>query len=174
MGYLIETERLGLRELVIEDARDVASYLLDRESMKYYDQEFHPGDEAAWISKNIARYMKDGFGLWAVIRKEDGAFVGDCGITMQNIDGKLLPEVGFHTVPSLRRKGYAAEAAAASVKHIARLRRFPAVYSYCRKDNAPSRGVMRKIGMRFLKEYSIGPRSHVVYSIDTWRFADSD
>lgn len=174
MGYLIETERLGLRELVIEDSHDVARFLLDKDSMKFYDREFHPGDEAAWISKNIARYMKDGFGLWAVVRKEDGAFVGDCGITMQNIDGKLLPEVGFHTVPSQRRKGYAAEAATAAVKHIATTRRFSAVYSYCRKDNAASRGVMRKIGMRFLKEYSIGPTSQVVYSMDTWRFADAN
>ena len=39
---------------------------------------------------------KYGFGLWAVVLKETGAFIGDCGIFIQNIDGEMLPEIGYH------------------------------------------------------------------------------
>lgn len=37
-----------------------------------------------------------GFGLWAVVLKETGELIGDCGLTMQNVDGVILPEIGYH------------------------------------------------------------------------------
>ena len=48
-----------------------------------------------WISKNIERYRDFGFGLWAVVLKETGGMIGDCGITMQCINGRIKPEIGY-------------------------------------------------------------------------------
>lgn len=166
MPFLIETERLGLRELTLGDAENVARFLLDRQAMRYYDTFYLSGDETAWIQSNIKRYRKDGFGLWAMIRKADGAFIGDCGITLQDIEGERLPEVGYHVIREYQRKGYATGAAAASLEYAFREFRFPALYSYCRPDNLPSRGVMEKIGMKFLKEYSSSGRDHAVYRME--------
>jgi RimJ/RimL family protein N-acetyltransferase len=166
MPFLIETERLGLRELMLGDAENVARFLLDQQAMRYYDRVYSSGDETAWIKSNLERYRKDGFGLWAMIRKADGAFLGDCGITLQDIEGEKLPEVGYHVIREYQRKGYASEAAAASLDYAFREFRFPAVFSYCRPDNHPSRGVMEKIGMRFLKEYSSCGRDHAVYRME--------
>src|SRR5512145_3079173 len=154
MSFLIETERLGLRELTLADAENVARFLLDRQAMRYYDRVYSNGDETAWIKGNLERYRKDGFGLWGMVRTADGAFIGDCGITLQNIEGETLPEVGYHVIREYQRKGYASEAARASLEYAFREFGFPAVYSYCRPDNLPSRGVMEKIGMKFLKEYA--------------------
>lgn len=38
----------------------------------------------------MGRYESEGFGLWAVVLKETGEMIGDCGITMQNIHGQML------------------------------------------------------------------------------------
>ncbi len=37
--------------------------------------------------------------------------IGDCGLTMQNINGSILPEIGYHIAKAHQRRGYAAEAA---------------------------------------------------------------
>lgn len=48
-----------------------------------------------WIEWNIQNYKECGFGLWSVVLIETNKLIGDCGITIQNIDGKLLPETGI-------------------------------------------------------------------------------
>lgn len=70
--------------------------MLNKHSMRYYNRVFTEPDVKQWIENNLRRYKDDGFGLWAVIRKDDDVFWGDCGVTMQNIDHELLPEIGFH------------------------------------------------------------------------------
>lgn len=42
-----------------------------------------------------------------------GKLIGDCGITIQNIDGELLPEIGYHIHKDFWRQGFATEAATA-------------------------------------------------------------
>lgn len=64
--------------------------------MKHYPYTFDEKRVKNWIAKNIERYNIFGFGLWAVILKETGQFIGDCGITMQNINGSINPEIGYH------------------------------------------------------------------------------
>ena len=56
-----------------------------------------------------------GFGLWAVILKEGNEFIGDCGITMQEVEGQSLPEIGYHIIKEYCRRGYASEAANACI-----------------------------------------------------------
>ena len=42
-----------------------------------------------------------------------GEMIGDCGLTLQLIDGEMLPEIGYHIRANCQRKGYAKEAASA-------------------------------------------------------------
>jgi RimJ/RimL family protein N-acetyltransferase len=48
-----------------------------------------------WIDWTLRNYEQHGFGLW-VIETHAGEFVGDCGLTMQEVEGELLVEVGWH------------------------------------------------------------------------------
>jgi RimJ/RimL family protein N-acetyltransferase len=164
-SFLFETDRLALRELVPSDAVDLARVLSDPESMAHYPKPFTADEVRAWIDRNIDRYARDGFGLWAVIRKADGAFLGDCGITLQNIDGEILPEVGFHIIGEYRRRGYASEAAIASIRYARERYGLGTIWSYCAAGNQASQGVMRKIGMTFAKRYATAEGEKAAYSI---------
>ena len=92
----IDTERLFLREMTPEDFNALYAVLADSDIMQYYPYTFDEARVKNWISKNIERYHVFGFGLWAVCLKSTGEMIGDCGLTMQNIGGTILPEIGYH------------------------------------------------------------------------------
>jgi RimJ/RimL family protein N-acetyltransferase len=154
MECILETQRLYLRELTRNDAVNLSLVLSDKGSMIHYPHELSLTEVGEWIDRNINRYKNDGFGLWAVIRKEDNQFLGDCGITLQNIDNKILPEIGFHIISEYCKMGYATEAAGACKDYATRTLGFRSVYSYSRFSNIASQRVSQKIGMKKIKTYS--------------------
>ena len=106
--------------------------LADPEIMQHYPYTFDEERVKAWIERNMKRYKDNGFGLWAVCLKETGEMIGDCGLTLQNIDGEMLPEIGYHIRKDCQRKGYAKEAASAVLKWAFENTEYLAFYSYCK------------------------------------------
>jgi RimJ/RimL family protein N-acetyltransferase len=155
MDSIIETKRLFLRNLTLDDVANLSLVLSDKESMNYYPHAFSADEVKKWIERNIERYKNDGFGLWAVIRKEDNQFLGDCGITLQNIDGDTLPEIGFHIIKTFCNKGYATEAAESCKRYAIDVLGFKSVYSYSEIGNKPSQKVSSKIGMKIVKTFKM-------------------
>lgn len=88
MDKILETERLVLRKLTQEDFTDLCKILKDKEVMYAYEHAFEDDEAHDWLDRQIMRYKNDGFGLWAVILKENGEFIGQCGITMQEWEEK--------------------------------------------------------------------------------------
>lgn len=150
---MIETERLILREYKREDFDALYEIMSDPQTMEHYPAPFSQEKTRGWIEWNLDNYKKYGFGLWAVVLKETGQFIGDCGITIQNIDGEQLPEIGYHINRKFQRKGYAKEAASAVRDWAFANTDYPALYSYCKYTNAASIKTAESIGMKFLKEY---------------------
>lgn len=93
---VIETERLLLREMTETDYDALYRVLADSDIMQHYPYTFDEARVRGWISRNIERYSIFGFGLWAVCLKETGEMIGDCGLTMQMINGQIKPEIGYH------------------------------------------------------------------------------
>ena len=91
--------------------------------------------------------------LWAVILKETGEFIGDCGITMQNIDGELLPEIGYHIHKKYWRRGYGSEAARAVRDWAFENTTYDCLYSYMKYTNIGSSSTAIANGMNKVKEY---------------------
>ena len=149
----IITDRLFLREMKPDDFQALFRVLGDPETMWHYPYTFDGQHVRDWIERNIKRYRKDGFGLWAVCLKDTGEMIGDCGLTLQNINGETLPEIGFHIRRDCQRKGYAREAAGAVRDWAFRNTDNPALYSYCRYTNGPSIKTAESIGMHFVCEY---------------------
>ena len=162
----IETKRLVLRELTRDDLADLHEILSDPESMQHYPEPFTREKSQRWIEWNLENYATYGFGLWAVILKDQNLFLGDCGITMQCIDGKLEPEIGYHINRAHTGKGYATEAARACREYAFDVLKFPKVYSYMKDTNIASQKVALKNGMKLVMELPEGTnKTTMVYAI---------
>ena len=150
---LIETDRLILRELTHDDLAAWYEILSDPVTMQHYPAPFDIAKTERWINWNIENYATFGFGLFAVILKESGKFIGDCGITMQNINGKIKPEIGYHIHKDYQRRGFASEAAKACRDFIFENTTFNAVWSYMKHTNIASYTVALKNGMTLVEQY---------------------
>ena len=134
------TERLRFREMVEADLDEMAALLGDPEVMRYYPRPRTRDEALRWIEWNRRSYAQHGFGLW-VVETHDGAFVGDCGLTWQPLDGDQVLEVGYHVVSALQGRGYATEAARACVDLALGPIGEPLVVAIINPENAPSRRV---------------------------------
>lgn len=149
----IETDRLILREMTVEDLPALSCVLGDRDTMKYYPYALDKQRVRRWIDVNMERYQMFGFGLLAVCLKESGELIGDCGLTMQEIDRLIRPEIGYHIRKDKQRQGYAAEAARAVRDWAFAHTPFGRLYSYMTSANIPSQKTAMAYGCRFLYEY---------------------
>lgn len=153
MKVILETERLFLREMNMEDFDALYAVLADSAIMQHYPYTFDEKRVGEWIERNMNRYEENGFGLWSVCLKDTGEMIGDCGLTLQNIDGEMLPEIGYHIRVDCQHRGYAKEAAGAVRDWAFQKTEYPALYSYCKFTNIASIKTAEAIGMHFDKEY---------------------
>lgn len=147
------TQRLLLREMQTADFDALYAVLADPEIMQHYPYRFDEARVRAWIARNQARYRENGFGLWAVCRRDTGEMIGDCGLTLQQINGETLPEIGYHIRRDCQRMGCAKEAARAVLEWAFQHTDYPALYSSCKYTNIASYRTAEAIGMRFAFEY---------------------
>ncbi|PLR98438.1 GNAT family N-acetyltransferase [Bacillus sp. T33-2] len=159
---IIETDRLYLRELVLDDKNELSKVLSDPESMQYYPEPFNKERVENWIRWNINNYKKFNHGLWTVILKDGEKFIGDCGITMQTIDNETVPEIGFHIIKEFWNKGYATEAAIACKNYAFEVLNYPRIFSYTTITNVPSQKVAQKMGMDTYKIFENNGEQHIV------------
>ena len=92
---ILQSERLFLRVLEITDKKELSDILQDTSVMYAYEHAFSDEEVHQWLHTQLFNYKTYGFGLWAVIEKQTGAFIGQCGITMQKCHNTLIPEIGY-------------------------------------------------------------------------------
>ncbi|NLW69491.1 MAG: GNAT family N-acetyltransferase [Eubacteriaceae bacterium] len=148
-----ETERLILREMGEEDFEALYGIFSDEATMAHYPSAFDEKKVHEWISWNKENYAVFGFGLWAVVLKECGRVIGDCGVTMQFINGRIKPEIGYHINKDYWNRGLASEAARAVRDYIFVNTPFNALYSYMKYTNKASSRVAQKCGMTLCDVY---------------------
>ena len=159
---VLETARLRLREYTPQDFPALLAILSDPVTMQHYPKPYDEAGTTRWIDWNLNNSREYGFGLWAVERKQTGTLIGDCGITMQKIDGELLPEIGYHIHKDFWRQGYGSEAARAVRDWAFTHRQFDRLYSYMKHTNVGSYSTAAAIGMRKIKEYP-DPVDEILY-----------
>lgn len=164
---ILETERLLLREMGQSDFPALCKMLQDREVMYAYEHAFEHAEAQAWLDRQTERYRKDGFGLWAVVLKETGEMIGQCGLTMQDCGGQWVVEVGYLFQKAFWHRGYAAEAAIACKEYAFTELGVKEVYSIIRDTNIASQKVAERNGMTkkggFVKHYYGVGMPHLIY-----------
>jgi ribosomal-protein-alanine N-acetyltransferase len=165
MHIVLETPRLILREFVPDDADALARVLSDPETMRYYPAPFDRAGVGQWIICNLRRYLANGHGLWALDLKSSGEMIGDCGITLQDVDGEPLPEIGYHLRRDLWGQGLASEAACACLDYGFTQLKADLLISLVRPENVPSCKVAERNGMKIWKETMRQGLLHSVYRV---------
>ncbi len=139
------TDRLTLRELSLDDVDSMFEVLGDAIAMEHYPAPKTRVETWAWIEWARDSYERNGFGLWAVERSADGAFLGDCGPMLQPVENELVPEIGYHIIRREWGHGYATEASTACRDLVLGRLGFPRVVSIVAPENLASRRVAEKV-----------------------------
>ena len=166
---IAETERLYLRELNEYDFNALREILQDQETMYAYEGAFSNDETRDWLNRQIARYQKWGYGLWAVILKENKKLIGQCGLTLQPWKESEVLEIGYLFNRAYWRKGYAIEAARACKKYAFEVLHATEICSIIRDTNIASQNVALKNGMSkadsWIKHYKGADMLHYRYMI---------
>ena len=166
---ILETRRLVLREMRQSDFQDLAEILQNPKVMYAYEHDFSDNDVQIWLNRQIERYKKYGFGLWAIILKETKVMIGQAGLTMQPYKNTEVLEIGYLLKENFWHYGYAKEAACGCKKYAFEHLKKDKVYSIMKADNLSSIKVAESIGMNkedeFITQYYNGDMLHFLYSV---------
>jgi [ribosomal protein S5]-alanine N-acetyltransferase len=149
---VLETDRLVLRWLAVEDADFILALVNDPAWLRFIgDKGVHTLADARnyLLSGPIAMYRRFGFGLNLVSRKPDGASIGICGLIKR--DSLEDVDIGFAFLPTYRVQGYAREAAAATIAHGTRTFGLQRIVAIATPENAASIKLLNNIGFNFEK-----------------------
>ena len=176
---IIETPRLLLREMTAADRPDLCMILQDKEVMYAYNGPFSDEEVNGWLERQTGRYREWGYGLWAVVLKQTGEMIGQCGVTRQLWNGEEMLEVGYLFRHSHWHQGYATEAARACMEYAFNILGASEVCSIIRDNNIPSQRVALRNGMRkaegvMVKHYRGAEMPHWLYLTTREEFSDTD
>ena len=165
MTWHLETERLSLRPMTAADVDALVPVLGDPHSMRFYPRPFDRAMVERWVARTVERYGADGFGLLAVVERATGEVIGDCGPTLQDVDGESFVELGWHVRADRQGRGFATEAATACRDQAWATLAPPRLISLVRPENVPSWSVARRLGFVAWRGTVRVGMAHVVWSL---------
>lgn len=149
---MIDTKRLTLRPLTLDDASFYLRLLNDPSFLENIgDKGVRDLDGAreAMQAGPIAMQAQLGYSLWMVIRKEDGASIGMCGLIKRD----TLPDtdIGYAYLPAYWGQGYAWEAASAAMAYGRDVVGLPRLLGIVSPGNTASAELLKKLGMHYVE-----------------------
>lgn len=168
MKILIETERLLLREITLDDKEEMFQLHSNSNVQKYTGdllvESIEEMEQA--IQTRIQNYKKYGYGRWATFLKNGMQFVGWAGLA-------YLPEfdeidLGYRFLPKYWGMGFATEASHAILTYGFDKLELRRIIAIAVKENKASIRVMEKVGMEFDKfaPYELGGEDVAWYWCD--------
>ncbi len=147
---ILETERLTLREVTLEDDTFVCELLNEPVYLRSIGDKGVRSDEDARKYISIgpqASYARYGFGLWRMALKESDIPVGMCGLLQR--EGMEHTDLGYAVLARYHGRGYAHEACVATLAHARNLLKLGTLQAVTALENPASIGLLEKLGFRF-------------------------
>lgn len=165
MYFIIETNRLLLREFILDDAEKFYQLNLNPNVIRYTgNTAFKSIDEAKKYLENYNDYEKNGYGRWAVINKKTTEFIGWCGLKYGELGNQT--DIGFRFFQEVWNKGYATESANASLKFGFETLKLKRIIGRAMKENTASINVLVKIGLVYETDCMFENKEAVIYKIE--------
>lgn len=165
MKPVLETPRLLLREMSLDDLDFVAAMLGHPEVMRFWPKSFSREESADWIRRQQERYAKDGHGYWLALDKSKRQPIGQAGLLAQEIDGVAEVGLGYIIHRPFWRQGFATEAAAGCRDYAFEWLGKQRVIVLVRPENMLSQGVALKLGMKLEKRTMFAGFEHLVFTV---------
>lgn len=164
--FPLETERLSIRPLTLEDLEGFHQVFGDEEVMARIPSGVsrdldHSRERLEWL---IRHQEVHGFSLWGVVEKSSGELIGDCGLVYVEGVGPDI-ELAYHLRRDRWGNGYVTEAARRCVHHGLKELQIPRIIALTDHDHFVSRRVMEKVGMVHEGETHAYGKEMVVYAI---------
>ena len=147
--HSLNTQRLLLRAWSEDDRAPFAEMMASPDFNRYMPGPFDRAESDAMFNQIQEHLALHGFGLWALELPGEASFIGSVGLTIPRVKMPFSPcvEIGWRIHPRHWNRGYATEAAEASVHHGFNELELDEVVSFTVSENLSSRRVMEKIGM---------------------------
>jgi RimJ/RimL family protein N-acetyltransferase len=149
----IETKRLVLRMLGLDDFEDYAAMLADPSCFRFSERGPMTRDEA-WVRllRHVGHWALMGWGQFGLFEKTSGRFVGEAGLANFNRGfgpgWDELPEGGWSVAGWAQGQGYATEAMQAAIGWVEERLGSESMVCLIHAENAPSLRVAEKLGFR--------------------------
>ncbi len=169
----LESARLTTRFLKPEDAIIWADFFKDKEAAEFipaYGLTANEDRAKLWIDRQLNRYAENRLGLQALIDKTTNQMVGQCGVLVQEVDGKTEIEVGYHIFKKYWGQGYAPEAAKLFIDYAFKNMLAESVISIIATENIKSQRVAEKNGLVREKQTTFGGFDVFIYRINKSAF----
>lgn len=146
--FEIETSRLRLRHLCLDDLDDLFRIYSNPEVMKYVGSA-RTKDETQAALVSMIKHWEHGFGMWATIYKDSGKLIGRCGLCF--LDNTPEVELGYTLDKPFWNMGLATEASLVSLKYGFEEIGLERIVAIAKPENIASQRVMQKVGMKYQK-----------------------
>jgi len=153
---ILETDRLLLREYTLRDASFIFKLVNTPSWLNFIgDRNVHSVADAKQFLKNnlMKSYSENGFGLWMVETLNENIPIGMCGLV--NRDSLDDIDIGFALLPEFEKKGYAFEAAQATIDYANNTLGLEKIVGITNANNIHSIALLNKLGLYFKKELQL-------------------
>ncbi len=144
---ILETNRLVLRQLTVDDSENWFKNLSDDEVAVLIGMEplENVEDSRSIINSFIDRHEKKNGMAWAIILKEDESFIGTC--SYEKIDShNLSGEIGYDLLKKYWGHGFMTEALSAIIDYGFESLRLNRIEAHTAAINSASRNLLRRLG----------------------------
>ena len=166
-SIVCETSRLILRKFDESDVDSLLGFRGDPEVMRFSitGPETREEIQTKYLPSCFRRYSRDGLGQWAVVQKSDGICMGECGISVQEVDGEKEFEISYRLRRDNWGNGLATEAARACCDYGFKQAGLRRLISIIESENAASIRVAEKMGMTLAKRATFHGIPVLVYGV---------